>query len=450
MKCPPDLRLAARSALLLAARSALLLAARSALLLAARSALRLATRSALLLAARSALLLAALIPVVRAGEPEAAGIQQALETRHIPYGMILDPVFAAPDSEEIIGYTRCGDSALWTGVWLASESYRYALTRSPEALANIKVAIDGIRKLIDVTGSDALARCAFPSASPWADFMSSEESRHGVHSGIVDREAWTWIGHTSRDQYIGVFFGLTAAYDFSGDNEVRGAVHYLVLKMLKKLMKDGWLVKMPDGISTTFAGRPDQQLALLKLGRRVDNGDFGWSYRALSTTLAPTVPAPVALDVVEKHEHYFKFHLDYLTFFMLLSGGDNSWNEINYRRGFSILRRTTDDHGNAFFDLVERAVTEPATERDARALVKLDEWLARPRRDDWVDLRGEYPACGQEDRACEPLPVGRRVRTDYLWQRSPFLLYGGGGGTIEGAGLDYLLPYWMARYYRLL
>jgi len=47
------------------------------------------------------------------------------------------------------------------------------------------------------------------------------------------------------------------------------------------------------------------------------------------------------------------------------------------------------------------------------------------------------------------LPVVRRVRTDNLWQRSPFLLYGGGAGTIESPGLDYLLPYWMGRYYKL-
>ncbi|HEY7180203.1 MAG TPA: hypothetical protein VIC84_02240 [Blastocatellia bacterium] len=40
-----------------------------------------------------------------------------------------------------------------------------------------------------------------------------------------------------------------------------------------------------------------------------------------------------------------------------------------------------------------------------------------------------------------------RVNTDFLWQRSPFLLFGGGAGAIETAGIDYILPYWMARYY---
>jgi uncharacterized protein (TIGR03437 family) len=37
-----------------------------------------------------------------------------------------------------------------------------------------------------------------------------------------------------------------------------------------------------------------------------------------------------------------------------------------------------------------------------------------------------------------------------LWQRDPFQLSGGGNGFIEGAGIDYILPYWMARYYGVI
>ncbi len=39
------------------------------------------------------------------------------------------------------------------------------------------------------------------------------------------------------------------------------------------------------------------------------------------------------------------------------------------------------------------------------------------------------------------------MNTDFLWQRSPYLLYPDrrGNGTIETAAIDYLLPYWMAR-----
>jgi hypothetical protein len=46
--------------------------------------------------------------------------------------------------------------------------------------------------------------------------------------------------------------------------------------------------------------------------------------------------------------------------------------------------------------------------------------------------------------------VDKRVNTDFLWQRSPFLRYGGGDGTVETAAIDYLLPYWMGRYYGVI
>src|SRR5262249_7149924 len=84
----------------------------------------------------------------------------------------------------------------------------------------------------------------------------------------------------------------------------------------------------------------------------------------------------------------------------------------------------------------------------AQTLALLDQWLQRSHRDFFVDLRGKVPAC-DSDEACNPIPVGQRPPTDFLWQRDPFQLFGGGSGTIENAGIDYILPYWMARFYSI-
>ena len=99
---------------------------------------------------------------------------------------------------------------------------------------------------------------------------------------------------------------------------------------------------------------------------------------------------------------------------------------------------------------MELRISGAEAARDSETIGLLEEWLKRPRRDPWVDWRGKLPSCEQEDRACEVIAVVDRVRTDFLWQRSPFLLYGGGQGKIETAGIDYILPYWMARYYEVL
>ena len=64
----------------------------------------------------------------------------------------MSPIFAAPDRDEIVTYTRAGDSAIWTGHHLAAEAFRYNVT-SREAFDNV---------LVDITGTDLLARAAVP------------------------------------------------------------------------------------------------------------------------------------------------------------------------------------------------------------------------------------------------------------------------------------------------
>ncbi len=384
-----------------------------------------------------------------ASEADALAIDANIEARHKPFGTILDPIFKAPDSEEIAGYTRCGDSAIWTGHYLAAQSYRYAVTESPDAMRNVRYAIDGIRKLIDVTGADVLARCLAPVDSPDAPGIVQEEEHHGIFIGIVDQKNYFWAGNTSRDQYSGVFFGLAVAYDLVDDASVRGSVHALVERMLGRLLRKGWLVVMPDGnISTTFWGRADQQLAFLKIGSRID-GQYGWKYQTMAWATAGAVIAPIALEVRDPHDSYFKFNLDAINLFNLIRLEGNVALRAIYRQAYAILRRTVDDHGNAHFNMIDRALNGPDERRDSETRALLEQWLERPRRDFKVDLRGVYDACG-DNQACQPIPVAQRVPSGFLWERSPFQFYGGGDGFIEGPGIDYILPYWMARYYGVL
>src|SRR5207249_1522445 len=73
-----------------------------------------------------------------AAEADALAISAIIRARHFPFATVLDPVFSAGDSDQIVGYTHCGDSALWTGHFLAAEAFRYKVTRAPEALDNVK------------------------------------------------------------------------------------------------------------------------------------------------------------------------------------------------------------------------------------------------------------------------------------------------------------------------
>jgi hypothetical protein len=99
------------------------------------------------------------------------------------------------------------------------------------------------------------------------------------------------------------------------------------------------------------------------------------------------------------------------------------------------------------------------TPRDQETVRLLDDLLTRGFRSDPVDLNGTYPACAP-DRACDPIPVADRPYQDFLWQRDPFEMRCNGvncsgdqvdcDGSRESAGIDYILPYWMARYYGVI
>ncbi len=381
----------------------------------------------------------------QATEADALSISANIQAIHVPFGTVLDPIFAGASSNQIIGYTRCGDSAIWTGHYLAAEAFRYQVTQSSDALNNIKRAIAGIKSLLDVTGTNLLARCLVPLSSPFAAGIQSEEAPNGIYTN--SSAGYFWVGNTSRDQYMGVIFGLGVAYDMVNDAGVQSSISQLAARLIGFLSGNGWSVVMPDGsVSTTFLVRPDEILTLLQVGRHVNSSAFSTDYDLDRVLLAAGVLAPIAVDV-SSDSSYFKFNLDYISFYNLVRLESSSAKSI-YQAAYAVLRSATASHQNAMFDMIDRGLNGPDAARDAEAAALINEWLERPSRDDTVDLENVVPVCGSQ--ACQPIPVVLRPPDEYLWEESPFQLSAGGSGIIETAGVDYILPYWMARYFGVI
>ena len=189
------------------------------------------------------LALASMFPAL-AAEADALAISRNIQERHFPHFTLLDPIFDGPASNQIVNYTRCADSAIWTGHYLAAEAFRYAATRSPDALANARRAFAGIQSLVDVTGNNVLARCLIPDDSPYAQGIQNEEAHNGIyHSGAGN----FWVGNTSRDQYTGVMFGLGVAYDLIDDQALKASIAGVVTRMVQFLKDHSWTVVLTDG-----------------------------------------------------------------------------------------------------------------------------------------------------------------------------------------------------------
>ncbi len=350
----------------------------------------------------------------------------------MPYGTLLDPIYASPTSDQIVGYTRCGDSALWTGAYLAAESFRFKMTQAADALANVKGALAGLKGLVDVTGDNRLARCMVPADSPYAGGIANEEAANTIHQN----PPWIWIDNTSRDQVVGVFFGLGVAFDLVDDAGVKATVSDIATRMIGFISRHQWSPN--DDISNTFELRPEELQMLLQVARHVNP-----SNTVSGPFLVPPVETGVLVDV-QSLGSYFKFNLDYMSFYQLVRLQTNDDNKSAY----TTVRNFTATHQNAFFNMVDRALNGANATRDAETRSLLDQWLLRPRRDFTVDVSSKVAVCGSE--ACQPVPVPLRPPATFLWEVDPFQLKGGGAGIIENAGVDYILPYWMARYYGVI
>src|SRR5262249_58932163 len=94
-----------------------------------------------------------------------------------------------------------------------------------------------------------------------------------------------------------------------------------------------------------------------------------------------------------------------------------------YGEAYDLYWKHVKDQQNAFFNMIDRALNGPSSDRDSRTLAMLDQWLQRPKRDPYVDLRSQIPACGSSpDEACSPVPLPHPPTTDFLFQPDPFLL----------------------------
>ncbi len=89
-------------------------------------------------------------------------------------------------------------------------------------------------------------------------------------------------------------------------------------QLLEFLLKHLWTVVMPGGalsecpgraISTTFIGRPEQQLNFLQIGRHVNRERFEGEYKKFRTFFAAFAFSQLPLEALDTHGSYFKFNL---------------------------------------------------------------------------------------------------------------------------------------------
>jgi hypothetical protein len=317
-------------------------------------------------------------------------------------------------------YATDDDNAVFTGMYLAAASYRYATTGKKEDLRAVMGALQGIRLLTNVSPvAGMLARWAFPLENAWDRIgydpvmsLKSETNTYGQHikSGrLYTGKGYAFLTKTTRDQLSGVLFGLTAA--FTHVREARPVVELIISSMYHRLKYTGWSLVDHAGKTGTSAHKVDaaQRLVVKSLyNAATENGKrersmfmrFIWFTTAHYNRIF-TRTFSFSLNAMDAHSLFL------LSDFHKEGKGTLRW----IKRIQSFMK--CDD--NPHFDALYYAATgEPVSFRSKMNLHKR--------------MRNNYPAF-------------------FSWQKDPDSWWGE-SETKEGPGIDALLPYWIIEHSR--
>ncbi|MCB9475857.1 MAG: hypothetical protein H6685_03235 [Deltaproteobacteria bacterium] len=422
------------------------------------------------------------------------------------------------------------NSGLWTGLYIASQAFRYAAEPSQAALDNLKIMIEGMEIGMDITGVPGIftreyktpgvpgQTCPTNPASYTPDVEKDDNKWVKVDDDgyvvIYDGDEWIttthnvgakfagycWLDNVSQDEYAGHMLALGAIYKLVDDPDVKGRAAALLEKVGRHLMEHNMgLYDWDDRLTEhgrfwpfSFADWPGfnaaHALGFMKMAVEA-SGDEDLETYYQDCLLQKSGPN----DCIDRPVAPTTSFAEYLPITGLYFGHDacmSNWNNfamlflavfdlIFYEHDNLDVRQIAQDvlenemffhddnyrempkQHNAAWDLVYASMKDVtnATGQDYAAindaicgLRQFPESKAQQARDVGED---DYPT----DFECEsrfdgeyltfdPVPVYDRCIGTFTWWSNPYEHQTcAANARMLRQPADYLLPYWMARYF---
>ena len=389
---------------------------------------------------------------------KADALQSRLIQRHLRLGCFVEEArLSAPGVTEGSVPDLSDNDGLWTGLYLAAQSYRYAVTGEVAARQEAERAFGALEWLEAVTTIPGYpTKCIVPAdRKPGGTWYPSADGR------------WRWKGDCSSDEIVGHLYAYSLFFDLVADADDRARVAALVRRILGHILDHG--------------------LQIMEFGRRTRwgywnpeaiNGSEGrWGDRGLNSLeilshlrVAARITGDAAYtrqQAVLAHQHGY---LENVRRVRADPAGliNHSDDELAMLSFDPLLRYETDPDLRAVCLESLRAVW--ALERAERNplwnfiyLAHTGDTSALP--DALQTLRAlpqdtiAWPVRNQQraDVVLDPIPDrhGKLQATRVLpydelaltrWNGNPYEC-DGGDACREGDGVHYLLPYWMGRYH---
>jgi len=167
---------------------------------------------------------------------KAAHLDALLPGQHLSDGLLR--TVTLDEDGEVAVLHHLPSTGLWTAIYLASQSLRYAVTGAPDAQENAAHAVAGLHHLTAVTGAPGLyGRCY---ARPGFDYAADVAGSPWWHaSDAPGYEGWYFNFDVSKDTMDGIMFGYAAALEHLDDPAVLETIRGDVAAFAGHLVENG-------------------------------------------------------------------------------------------------------------------------------------------------------------------------------------------------------------------
>ena len=404
-------------------------------------------------------------------EQKAKLFQHDMEARFLIDGQALCKLKLPAPSRDFVSYNM-PDNAYMTGIYVGTLAMKYAVTGAPEDLAAARQSLEALHLLCNVSGAPGvLARAAWPKDRSLEDDGIWRDSPDGIH---------IWRGDVSTDQVDGVMFGFALAYDLIADDAEKKKIAKDAKAIAEHIMANDIRIVDVDGKPTRW-GRYDPTytgfekmnallwLQVLKVVAHVSGEErYETLYREWALNKGYAEIALKARRDINPTSLMGVNHSDDVLLFLaytplLMYERDVQIRDLileSVRRSWEGERHPgVKPEGNPFYafvmgnflkdtsgvdDALNTLRWFPLSMKWNRETIKKYEIAFSFTYKD--EIKSPEPAAGQ------PIPIDRRIKTWSAWVQDPYKSAGSRDAAIpmEFNGHDYLIGYWMGRYYKFI
>lgn len=177
---------------------------------------------------------------------KASYFEKQVRNRHIRNGFN-STISGMTDGNIFTGYLGDSDNdGLWTSMYLASQAYRYAVTKEPEALQNTKESLDAMNRLFTINPVKGFAARSFERTGNKEHLSDAEYWQKSLSKD------WDWKATTSSDEAIGHIFAYGVVAELVDDKATKNQAIALIDSMMSHIIDNDMYLVDYDGKPTLW------------------------------------------------------------------------------------------------------------------------------------------------------------------------------------------------------